>query len=204
MINLKVFGRKRSWPNLNHYPVICLEWLCICRQAEWCLRISRALRTELTLSDEQKTGEFNEVSKRLMFSEQTLYIGLPQAASRACLHNIEPPNVRLLRTLTASRVCVRKEDANWRQRVLLYIVCTLSKALCLAAGMLKLLCEAQLHLAERSLAVKQSHNTPCRGQGGEEVRLLLILELGTIWGWVVSVMSRPRFTPGKRTPVPIG
>jgi hypothetical protein len=32
---------------------------------------------------------------------------------------------------------------------------------------------------------------------------LLILDLGTRWGWVVSVTPRPRFTPGERTPVPI-
>jgi hypothetical protein len=37
--------------------------------------------------------------------------------------------------------------------------------------------------------------------GGEEEELLLILNLGTRW-WVVSVTSRPRFTPGERTPPP--
>jgi hypothetical protein len=36
--------------------------------------------------------------------------------------------------------------------------------------------------------------------GGEEVLLLFILNLGTRWGWVVSVTPRPRFTPGERTP----
>jgi hypothetical protein len=36
--------------------------------------------------------------------------------------------------------------------------------------------------------------------GGEEVYLLLILNLGTRWGWVVSVTPRPRFTPGERIP----
>jgi hypothetical protein len=36
--------------------------------------------------------------------------------------------------------------------------------------------------------------------GGEEVQLLLILDLGSIWGWVVSVTPRPRFTPGEKTP----
>jgi hypothetical protein len=36
--------------------------------------------------------------------------------------------------------------------------------------------------------------------GGEEVQLLLILELGTRW-WVVSVTPRPSFTPGERRPV---
>jgi hypothetical protein len=37
-----------------------------------------------------------------------------------------------------------------------------------------------------------------KAHGGEEVQLLLILE--TRWGWVVSVKSRPRFSPGERTP----
>jgi hypothetical protein len=36
--------------------------------------------------------------------------------------------------------------------------------------------------------------------GRKEVQLLLILNLGTRWGWVVSVTPWPRFTPGKRTP----
>jgi hypothetical protein len=35
--------------------------------------------------------------------------------------------------------------------------------------------------------------------GGEEVLFLLILNLGTRWGWVVSVTPRPHFTPGERT-----
>jgi hypothetical protein len=48
--------------------------------------------------------------------------------------------------------------------------------------------------------VKLSRYTPCRHTGGEEVQLLLILNLGTKWGWVVSVTPRPRFTPGERTP----
>jgi hypothetical protein len=34
----------------------------------------------------------------------------------------------------------------------------------------------------------------------EEVQLLLILDLGSRWRWVVSVTPRPRFTPGERTP----
>jgi hypothetical protein len=34
----------------------------------------------------------------------------------------------------------------------------------------------------------------------EEVQLLLILNLGTRWGWLVSVTPRPRFTPGEKTP----
>jgi hypothetical protein len=33
-----------------------------------------------------------------------------------------------------------------------------------------------------------------------EVLLQLILNLGTRWGWVVSITPRPRFTPGERTP----
>jgi hypothetical protein len=35
--------------------------------------------------------------------------------------------------------------------------------------------------------------------GGEEVQLLLIADLGTRWGWVVSVTPRPCFSPGQRT-----
>jgi hypothetical protein len=45
---------------------------------------------------------------------------------------------------------------------------------------------------------------PRRCLGREDVYLLLILDLGTRWGWVVSVTPRPRFTTGERTPVPIG
>jgi hypothetical protein len=37
---------------------------------------------------------------------------------------------------------------------------------------------------------------PWRHMGGEEGKLLIILNLGTRWGWVVSVTPRPRFTPG--------
>jgi hypothetical protein len=36
-----------------------------------------------------------------------------------------------------------------------------------------------------------------------EVQLLLILNLDTRCGWVVSITPRPRFTPVKGTPVPI-
>jgi hypothetical protein len=36
--------------------------------------------------------------------------------------------------------------------------------------------------------------------GGEEEKLILILNLGTRWGGVVSVTPRPRFTPEERTP----
>jgi hypothetical protein len=35
---------------------------------------------------------------------------------------------------------------------------------------------------------------------GEEVQLLLTHDLGTRWGWVVSVTTRPRFNLGERTP----
>jgi hypothetical protein len=45
--------------------------------------------------------------------------------------------------------------------------------------------------------VKWSRYTPWRRMGWE---LLLILNLGTRWGWVVSITPRPRFTPGERTP----
>jgi hypothetical protein len=41
---------------------------------------------------------------------------------------------------------------------------------------------------------------PWRHMEGKEEKLLLILNLGTRWGWVVSIMPRPRFTPGKITP----
>jgi hypothetical protein len=50
------------------------------------------------------------------------------------------------------------------------------------------------------LKLKLSHYTPRRRFGGEEVQLLLILKLGTRWGWVVSITPRPRFSPGERTP----
>jgi hypothetical protein len=36
--------------------------------------------------------------------------------------------------------------------------------------------------------------------GGEDISLLLIHDLGTRWGWVVSVTPRPRFTPTERSP----
>jgi hypothetical protein len=48
--------------------------------------------------------------------------------------------------------------------------------------------------------VKLSRYTPWWRMGGEEEKLLPIPNLGTRWGWVVSVMPRPRFTPGERTP----
>jgi hypothetical protein len=34
----------------------------------------------------------------------------------------------------------------------------------------------------------------------EDAQLLLINDLGTRWGWLVSITPRPRFTPGERTP----
>jgi hypothetical protein len=37
-------------------------------------------------------------------------------------------------------------------------------------------------------------------RGREEVQLLLILNLGTRWGWVVNITPRPRFTSGERIP----
>jgi hypothetical protein len=46
--------------------------------------------------------------------------------------------------------------------------------------------------------VKCSCYTPWRCLGWEEVWLLLILNLGTRWGWVVSITPRPRFTPRER------
>jgi hypothetical protein len=41
-------------------------------------------------------------------------------------------------------------------------------------------------------------------RGGEEVQLLLILNLGTRWVWVVSITPQPHSTPEKGPPVPIG
>jgi hypothetical protein len=38
---------------------------------------------------------------------------------------------------------------------------------------------------------------------GEEVQLLLILNLGTRWGWVVGITLRPHFILGKGHLVPI-
>jgi hypothetical protein len=52
--------------------------------------------------------------------------------------------------------------------------------------------------------VKQSRYTPWRHLGGEEVSLLLIHDLGTRWGWVVSITPWPRFAPGERTPGKLG
>jgi hypothetical protein len=47
--------------------------------------------------------------------------------------------------------------------------------------------------------VKQSNNTPMEAEG-ERRQLLLILDLLTRWGWVVSVTPLPLFTPGEITP----
>jgi hypothetical protein len=41
-------------------------------------------------------------------------------------------------------------------------------------------------------------------QAQGERKLLLIHDLGTRWGRVVSVTPRPRFAPGKGPAVPIG
>jgi hypothetical protein len=49
------------------------------------------------------------------------------------------------------------------------------------------------------LKLKQSHHTPRRRLGGEEVWLLLILDFRTRWGWVVSVTPRSRFSSGEWT-----
>jgi hypothetical protein len=48
--------------------------------------------------------------------------------------------------------------------------------------------------------LKLSHYTPWRRLGGEELQLLLILDLGTRWGWVVSITPWPHFSPRERTP----
>jgi hypothetical protein len=59
---------------------------------------------------------------------------------------------------------------------------------------------AEPHFVIRSKSkVKLSRYTPLRSLGGEEVKLLLILNLGTRWEWMVSYKPRPRFTPVERT-----
>jgi hypothetical protein len=45
-----------------------------------------------------------------------------------------------------------------------------------------------------------SRYAPWRHLGADEVQLLLILDLGIRWGWVVSLTPRPRFTTRERTP----
>jgi hypothetical protein len=54
------------------------------------------------------------------------------------------------------------------------------------------------------IKVKLSRYTPWRHMGGKEVWLLLILNLGTRWGWVVSSRPGRALPPGKGPPVPIG
>jgi hypothetical protein len=54
--------------------------------------------------------------------------------------------------------------------------------------------------------VNQSKAVPLHAMqtlGGRGNIALLIHDLDTRWGWVVSVTPRPRFTPGKGPPVPI-
>jgi hypothetical protein len=53
------------------------------------------------------------------------------------------------------------------------------------------------------IKLKPFHYMPQQCLGGEEVKLLLILYLGTRCGWVVSVTPRLHFIPGKGPPVPI-
>jgi hypothetical protein len=50
--------------------------------------------------------------------------------------------------------------------------------------------------------LKLSRYTQCRRQGGEGP-LLLILDLGTRWGWVVSVTPQPCFISAKRPRYPL-
>jgi hypothetical protein len=45
----------------------------------------------------------------------------------------------------------------------------------------------------------ESYNAMEAHWGGGGKKLLLVLHLGTRWGWMVSVTPRPRFTPGERT-----
>jgi hypothetical protein len=49
-------------------------------------------------------------------------------------------------------------------------------------------------------AVPTTRHDAMKAFRGDEVYLLLILDLGTRWGWVVSVTPWPRFIPGERTP----
>jgi hypothetical protein len=52
----------------------------------------------------------------------------------------------------------------------------------------------------KRVKLSRYHHSRSRGRGYN----LLILDLGTTWGWVVSVKLRPRFTPGKEPLIPIG
>jgi hypothetical protein len=69
----------------------------------------------------------------------------------------------------------------------------------------------QLHRLYFSYSVKRKDDSELKAKavplhamealGAEEVQLLLIFDLGTRRGEVVSVTPRPRFTPGEMTPV---
>jgi hypothetical protein len=59
--------------------------------------------------------------------------------------------------------------------------------------------ESNPHVKIKHIKLKLSYNTPRRHLGGEEVQLLLILDLDTRWKRVVSVTPRPRFSPEERT-----
>jgi hypothetical protein len=61
--------------------------------------------------------------------------------------------------------------------------------------------EYEVQICLLGCKVKQSRYTPWRRLRGEDVYLLLILDLCTRWGWVVSVTPRSRFTPEERTPI---
>jgi hypothetical protein len=52
----------------------------------------------------------------------------------------------------------------------------------------------------RTQKCKSCPAAPCRRQGGEEVQLLLFLDLGTRWGVSGQRHDRSRFSPGERTP----
>jgi hypothetical protein len=53
---------------------------------------------------------------------------------------------------------------------------------------------------EECLPQKQSHYTPWKRLGREEVQLLLIIDLGARWGRIVNVTPRPWFNSGERNP----
>jgi hypothetical protein len=59
----------------------------------------------------------------------------------------------------------------------------------------------QQALKNKGNAVSQHISGGARGRGG---LLLLIHDLSIRYGWVVSVTLRPRFTPGKGSPVHSG
>jgi hypothetical protein len=60
-----------------------------------------------------------------------------------------------------------------------------------------------MNKVQATVKVKQSHNTPMKPQGGEDVKLLLIHDLGTRWEWLRS-HTGSALPPGKGTLVPIG